>query len=68
MKTSIDDSRSCSSSTGDVFIDDCIYKNTNEFMYTNTIFTECGRRNLFNFLEFSIFAVNFGKVKPPDFN
>ena len=36
MKTNVDDSRSCSSSTGDVFIGDCIDKNSNEFMSTNT--------------------------------
>ena len=32
MKTNVDDSRSCSSSTGDEFIGDCIDKNSNEFM------------------------------------
>ena len=46
MKTNVDDRRSCSSSTGDEFIGDCIDKNSNEFMSTNTIFTACGRRNL----------------------
>ena len=32
MKTNVDDRRSCSSSTGDEFIGDCIDKNSNEFM------------------------------------